>query len=287
MSNTNAALDHIRSMILTDIERSKGAGRETLEAFVRIGERLREAKEMIGTETKGAFGAWCEGNFPFSKEWRARLMKLAAEWPTILRVMDALEAKGKVLGRKEFSVDGALALVAAFCKEYPDDAAAMGLGEKVEAAKEQAAKAEQRKAERESAKAETMTEAERLRAMLAEAMERIRVLEAELSRAKGKGPKGNAKADDAAGPKGNAPGPNVDKATATRARKVAEMALRPGHYGEALAAWERLREMAAKAGADMEAFLTACGIDVAALTAAVAKAMAEKQAADEADKAAA
>ena len=272
MSNTDAALDFVRQNILADIERSKGAGRETLEAFVRIGIGLTEAKEMIGSTPKGAFGAWCEANFPFSKEWRARLMKLAAEWPNIKAVMDALEAKGRVLGRKEFSVDGALGLVGAFAKEFPEEAEALGLGEKVEAARERAEKAEQRKAEKESEKAEEMTEAERLRAALAEALERIRALEAELAKAKGK---------EDPGPQAEAPA-DVNKATAARARKVAEMVKRPGAPGEALSAWERLVAMAEKFGRPVPVFLTACGLDYQALLAAYEAALAEVNAAKEA-----
>lgn len=267
-TNSNAALDFIKGEVLANLERAKGDGRAMLVSFRDIGRSLHEAKEVIGTEPKGAFGKWCEANFPFSKEWRARLMKLATEWSYVAAAMTwATDKMGRTLGRKEYSVDGALALVVEWIKAAPEEAEALGLGERVKAEEEKAEKARQRKAEKEAAEGEgeggegggkADGEAALLRKALAEALERIRALEAELSKAR----KGDAK-----GPE-EAPKAAPDKAAQARARKVAELALRGSTKGERDAGRARILDMAAKAGLDVADFLAACGIDVKAYEAA-------------------
>jgi hypothetical protein len=59
----------------------------------------------------------------------------------------------------------------------------------------------------------------------------------------------------------------VDKATINRARKVAAIVDNPGRPGEALAAWERLGEMASARDTTRAAFLEACGLNYATLAA--------------------
>lgn len=259
--NANATLDAIKGEVLNALENAKGAGLDTLRSFRDIGRGLAEAKELIGPTPKGAFGKWCEENFPFSKQWRARLMQLAAEWKAVEAAMAWAQGLGRVLGRKEYSVDGALALVAEWIKADPAGAEALGLGERVQAEEEKAAKAQERAREKADRAQAEETEAEALRRMLAEALERIKALEEENARLRG-GPKAKGKAQ--AEEKAKAQGPEVDKATKARAGKVYGLAVKGATKGERDAARARLAEMAAKVGADVAAFLAACGLDVAA-----------------------
>jgi hypothetical protein len=281
MSNTDATLDFLRSNILDNLRQANGAGLDTLRAFRAIGRDLTEAKEAIGPTPKGAFGKWCEENFPFSKQWRARLMALHADWRGVELAMAWAEGTMKrVLGRKEYSVDGALALLAEWIKSAPEEAEAAGYGAKVEEAEQKAEVARQRKAEKDAEEAagaeerqKAETEAESLRRLLAKALDRIKALEAENARLRGEAPKAD-KAEEA-----QAQAAKVDKATKARAKKVAAMVERPGQPGEALAAWDRLAAMGEKLGLTLADFLAACGLDYDSLAEAVAKAQAEADAA--------
>ena len=253
-SNAEAFLSEAVSNIRRNMVAANGAGFNSLQAFANIGYDLLQAKEAIGPAPRGAFGAWCEANFPFSKEWRARLMKLAEQWKAITVAFHWAEQKGLTLGRKEYSVDGALAFLNEYLTKAEISEIEAELGpEYAEKAREAEAKA----AEREQAKAEKgekkKSEAEILREQLAEALERIRELEAELNRAKG----GKAKAK----PEAEKPGANVDSATKARARKVYGLATKGATEGERSAATHKLTEMATKLGLSLADFLQACGLE--------------------------
>jgi hypothetical protein len=253
-SNNEAFLAGCKDNILSNLRIASGAGRDSLAAFAQIGRDLLEAKEAIGPTPRGAFGAWCEANFPFSKEWRARLMKLAGDWKAIRAAMAWAESKGQVLGRKEYSVDGAFALLEDYLtraeiSDVEDDCGA----EYAERAREAEAKADERrrkKAEKDAEKGDKKSEAETLREQLAEALGRIRELEEELRRAKGGKAKPEAK---------EAPG--VDAATKARARKIYALATKGATEGERGAAMHKLVDIATKLGMTFEAFLEACGLE--------------------------
>lgn len=252
-SNVNATLEAIKAEVANNLDRATGAGLDTLLAFRDIGRGLLEAKEAIGTSPKGAFGKWCDENLTFSKEWRARLMRLASDWKGVQAAMAWAQRMGRILGRKEYSVDGALSLLAEWIKAAPEEAEALGFGEAVQKAEEAAAKAQERAREKADAKQaeETEAEAEALRRMLAEAMQRIADLEAALAKAQGKA--GDTKAEAA--------GAKVDKAAQARARKVYAMAMKGATVGERSAARGRIEEIAGKLDMTTLDFLGACGLD--------------------------
>jgi hypothetical protein len=253
-SNNEAFLAGCKDNILSNLRIASGAGKESLTAFAQIGQDLLEAKEAIGHTPRGAFGTWCEANFPFSKEWRARLMKLAGDWKAIRAAMAWAESKGQVLGRKEYSVDGAFALLADYLAkaEISDIEADCGpeYADRAREAEAKAADKEQAKADKAEAKGKEKSEAETLREQLAEALERIRALEDELRIAKGGKAKPEAK---------QAPG--VDAATKARARKIYALATKGATEGERGAAMHKLADIATKLGLTLEAFLEACGLE--------------------------
>ena len=171
--NNEAGLNHnfladCAATILERYNRAKAATRNSLEDLRVVGERLNDAKDTLAGK-KGAFGAWCdEQGFPFDKTWRARLMKLAANWDAI---MDAVEALPE--DKRKWSVDGVLAIWAAAekAKAQPEgDTEGNAEGEAEGEPKE---------------KKKKETEAERLRRELAEALELIEKLKAENAKLKG------------------------------------------------------------------------------------------------------
>jgi len=231
--------------ILERYARAKASTRNSLEDLRVVGERLNEAKEALKGEGKGAFGTWCEEQgFPFDKTWRARLMKLAANWDAIIEAVEAMPED-----KRKWSVDGVLAIWAAAekAKAEPQGDTEGDTGEGSEGEPK--------------AKAKKETEAERLRRELAEALAEIERLRAENEALKGKGkakeePKAKAKAETKADPNAS----KVDAATKTRARKVHALYTKGATDGEKAAAKARLEEMAAKFGLDLEAFIAACGL---------------------------
>ncbi|BAF89571.1 hypothetical protein AZC_3573 [Azorhizobium caulinodans ORS 571] len=235
-------LSDCAATILERYARAKSATKSSLEDLRVVGERLNEAKEVLVGQ-KGAFGQWCEAqNFPFDKTWRARLMKLAANWSAIMEAVEALPED-----KRKWSVDGVLAIwqAAERAKNEPEgDNAGEGAGEGGE-------KPQRQRKE---------TEAERLRRQLAEALAEIERLRGEVEALKGVGskakteePKAKAKAD----PKAEA---KVDAATKARARKVWGLYTKGATEGEKAAAKARLDEMAAKSGLPFDAFVAACGL---------------------------
>lgn len=253
-SNNEAFLAGCKDNILSNFRIARDAGKDSLAAFANIGRDLLDAKEAIGPTPRGAFGTWCEANFPFSKEWRARLMKLAGDWKAIRAAVVWAESKGQVLGRKEYSVDGAFALLADYLAkaEISDIEADCGeeYADRAREAEAKAAEKEKAKAEKAETKGKGKSEAETLREQLAEALERIYHLEAELNKAKGGKAKPEAK---------QAPG--VDSATKARARKIHALATKGATEGERGAAMHKLADIATKLGLTLEAFLEACGLE--------------------------
>jgi len=227
--------------IMERFNRAKAASKASLEDLRMVGQRLNDAKETL-TE-KGAFGKWCE-QFPFDKTWRARLMKLAANWDAIMEAVEALPETE----RKSWSVDGVLAIWAAAQKKA--NTAAGGEGGEGEGEGEPQPKAKKE------------TEAERLRRELAEALARIAALEEALAKAAGgtkEEPKAKAKGKAKEEPNASASF-TVDAATKTRARKVWALYTKGATDGEKNAAKSRLEEMAKKFSATFEEFTAACGL---------------------------
>lgn len=227
--------------ILERYNRAKAATRTSLEDLRVVGETLNEAKETLAGK-KGAFGEWCDkAGFPFDKTWRARLMKLAANWDAIMAAVEALPED-----KRKWSVDGVLAIWAAAerAKAAPEGGS--------EGAGEGEAEGEPK------AKAKKETEAEKLRRLLAEALAEVERLRLENEKLKG-GAKAGPKTGFSQGPKGGASA-GVDAATKARAKKVWGLYTRGGTEGEKSAAKARLEEMAGKAGLSFDDFVAACGL---------------------------
>ncbi|CUA90953.1 hypothetical protein Ga0061061_11712 [Chelatococcus sambhunathii] len=238
--------------ILERYSKAKSASRASLEDLCVVGERLNEAKETL-KDTKGAFGEWCDkSGFPFDKTWRARLMKLAANWDAIMAAVEALPED-----KRKWSVDGVLAIWQAAEKAKKEPPAG-GTGEGGEG--------EGGEGGEPKAKAKKETEAEKLRRLLAEALAEVERLKAENEALKGTakgGTKGKAKdfsERDFGKRNDKAHGGHVDPVTATRARKVWALYTKGATEGEKEAAKSRLEEMAAKCGMGFEAFVAACGL---------------------------
>ena len=70
--------------------------------------RFSKLKELLPW---GQFGPVAEARCGCSKQWRARLMQLNREWENVQAAMRWAESCGRNLGRRTYSVDGAVALV--------------------------------------------------------------------------------------------------------------------------------------------------------------------------------
>lgn len=231
---------------------AKGASKATLQDLRAIGETLNEVKDTLAGTGKGAFGKWCdEQRFPFDPSWRARLMKLAANWDAIMAAVEALPED-----KQKWSVDGVMAAWAA-AKKAAAGASGEGGGEG-EGEGDAEPKPEKKKRE---------TEAEKLRRELAEALAEIERLKAENDTLKGGAdPKGKpfgerdfGKHQDKAKPAGDAPG-FVSGATRVRAAKVWALFQKGATDGEKNAAKSRLEEMASKLNMSLTDFVRACNL---------------------------
>ena len=244
-----ASLDALAATIRGHLERGQASGLDALRAFRDMGEALNEAKSIL---PKGKFGPWTEAQFGFVQQWRSRLMALATQWPAVLNALQWAKGSGRVLGRTEYGVNGALALVAEHARASDPEAAAK--------AAERGAKAKAGAGLRLAAKdalAAAQGEADTLRKQLAEAVERIASLEARL-----KGPSLHSGVKTVEAPPDYAWAQSVNGislATKAKAKKVHGLYKRSATEAECHAAKERLEEMAAKAGMTFEAFLTAYG----------------------------
>lgn len=272
-----ALADHAR-LIRDKLELAKSYGLDSVQAYAHIGMVLIRAKEQIGASPKGAFGKWCDdAGFGFSKEWRARLMRLATYWDGYqVALRWATEKLGIVPGRKEYSVDGALTLTEQWFTDWSEGFDPAGVSDEIAKlaadfqtkAAERETRSEERKAAKEEAEAEEAeskakaeSEAETLRRELAKALAEIERLKAALRKAQGK-PDEEPKAE-------TKQGPSVSSEIRGRAKRVYAVTIR-AEQSEALrneraAARGRLGEMSVKAGYDsLKAFILACGLDWAA-----------------------
>jgi hypothetical protein len=107
-SNSQTALDGLVERCKQSLQRGMEGGRASLEAHRDAGAALLELKELL---PRGQFGPIAKARCGCSKQWRARLMQLNREWDDVQAAMRWAESCGRDLGRKAYSVDGALALV--------------------------------------------------------------------------------------------------------------------------------------------------------------------------------
>jgi len=107
-SNSATALDGLVERCKQSLQRGMEQGVASLEAYRDAGAALVELKELL---PRGQFGPVAEARCDCCKQWRARLMKLHQEWDDILSARGWAESSGRDLGRKAYSVDGALDLL--------------------------------------------------------------------------------------------------------------------------------------------------------------------------------
>ena len=176
--NSNPALDHIQDTIALHLKAAEKSGRDSLEAYRRVGEGLAEAKEILGSEA--ALNAWCLLRYTFGRAWRFRLMKLAREWSSVTAALEWAETQqGRTLGKTEFSVNGALALVA-------EHRRATVAPDTTEQTTTTVSSSPTRKPSLREQLSMVTTQREEAETKLAEAVERIRRLEEELASANAK-----------------------------------------------------------------------------------------------------
>ncbi|WP_046861625.1 DUF3102 domain-containing protein [Microvirga massiliensis] len=226
--DSQPALQAIAADIQKTLARARHASESSLKDFRSIGEALIKAKPLL---PRGGYLEWARETFHFSKQWCSALTKLAASWSDYESARSWAEAEGRLLGRREYSVDGALGLIRQWQRAM---APAPEAGE------------DNRKQRKPSIK-EELAETRR---KLDEALETIERLQAMVS----PGPKHGPSAR-------NGKSAPLDFETREKARKVAALWHRGSTGGECSGAEGRLRHFAQKCGYEFEDFLVACGIE--------------------------
>lgn len=107
-SNLDPFLNELAARARNNLERARTAGEESLQAFRDFGLVLIEAEQLL---PRGRFGKWVKDQFDCGKSWSARVRTLARAWSDFASAKIWAEALGRVLGRREYSVDGALELI--------------------------------------------------------------------------------------------------------------------------------------------------------------------------------
>ena len=115
-SNFETIADAMFDDAYRDLRSATGNSFDALKTHARVGGRLIRLKEHLG---HGNFEREVEARLGLKKQWRARLMKVDREWPNIMAAIEWAKASQR-LTRSEFSVDGALALLAAWRREVVD-----------------------------------------------------------------------------------------------------------------------------------------------------------------------
>jgi hypothetical protein len=106
-NNSTTTCEAITAKIKCDLQVATGCSFDSLKTHAEIGAGLNQLKCII---PHGDFGRYVETHLRLKKQWRVRLMKLAAEWTDVLKAFEWAGAMGLMI-RSEFSVDGALALL--------------------------------------------------------------------------------------------------------------------------------------------------------------------------------
>ena len=227
-NNAQVAVEAGFAQLKRSLLNATASGHESLEAYREAGQALIRLKDIL---PHGRFIKEVGARVHCTKQWSARLMKLAREWPDIMKAFDAAKTAGRTLGRSEFSVDGALAFVA----KWRRNTGANSESTRRSGTRHSSAKAQESEALRQQLFA-TQFELGRARA-------RIRALEAELRLARG------------------VPDPQpIDPATMARAAKVAALWHRGAFAGERANAESRLRAMAKRFGRTLDEFIAECGL---------------------------
>jgi hypothetical protein len=225
----NTELDEKLEALATEAKNKFALARkgseESLLNYKAVGEVLIEAKAL---RPKG-YLAWAKEHLDIGKQWCANLVFLATNWPEYEQARSWAEEKGEILGRKEYGVDGAVALVKRYRKETNPAT------QKGEDSPKRASKTSMLEAKVES-----------LERLVADLMAQNAGLMREL-------------AGDVVRSMPAKPMP-LDVQIRDKAQKVSRL-WHSGFYGEPGAAENILREMAQSRGWEFDAFLRECGIE--------------------------
>ena len=166
------AVEAIAYTILERLPRAQKSSEQSLDEHRAIGEALLRAKPLI----RRGYLNWAKERFGFSKQWCARLTKVAETWDDCVKARSWAEEQGHAVN-SGYSVDGALALV----RKWKSATLPAPQGNATSVKRQ---KASELKSDLEAARTEleiARLEIEDKDAKLAEALARISDLEAQLA----------------------------------------------------------------------------------------------------------
>jgi hypothetical protein len=210
------------------LARGRHGGLASLQAYREAGAALCALKELV---PHGQFGPIASQQCGCSKQWRARLMSLDHDWANVEAALHWAEERGRQLGAKAYSVDGALALAKEWRRARSGDAHTVKRSPR-------SAKARLESVLRENAA---------LRDKLSAAQAYIAGLEAQLATFKSR-----VRATCPEDP---------DERTQDRVQKVAALWHRGGTQGERASAVNQLFTIAGRLGCDLPTLLRDCGVE--------------------------
>ena len=111
-SNCQTVIDAIIDEADRDLS-AAGNSFDGLKAHARGGQRLGELKTHLD---HGSFDRVVQARLGIKRAWRAKLMKVGREWPDIVIAIEWANANNS-LTRSDYSVDGALSLLATWRRE--------------------------------------------------------------------------------------------------------------------------------------------------------------------------
>jgi hypothetical protein len=227
LSNSRVMLEGLVERCKESLERGRQGGLASLQAYRDAGAALGELKGVV---PRGHFGPIADARCGCSKQWRARLMTLDREWPNVEAAIRWAEKSGRTLGRKAYSVDGALALVNEWRR-----------------AKAGGARLTQSSRTGKPRAASTLQEIAILKETVGAARAYIAGLEQELAAFRSVA--------------SNTPRQEIDGHTCDKIRKVAALWLRGGTDGERSSAVNQLWVIARRLGWNLRDLLRECAIE--------------------------
>lgn len=107
-SNSQAEIYHITQQFKATLHNAGQCGWKSLEAHRDAGHLLAKLKDQV---PRGQFGRIVKELCGCEKPWSARLRYLDKRWNEVLSAFAWAQSDGQILGRRAYSVDGAVALV--------------------------------------------------------------------------------------------------------------------------------------------------------------------------------
>jgi hypothetical protein len=117
-NNSETAVERLIARCNESLQRGKDCGLASLTAYRDAGAALLELKEIL---PRGRFGPVARERCGCSKQWCARLMRLARDWDDVITAMSWAEGENSALLRKAYSPDGALTMLKAWRRAQSGD----------------------------------------------------------------------------------------------------------------------------------------------------------------------